>query len=211
MAANVDSMNIKTIVIFVVVTLGVLLGVGGLLWQFGSQADKPVVDIAADKHHVMGNGANTLVEFSDFQCPACLAVQAPLREILKKYEGKIEFVYRFFPLVSIHKNAQMSAQAAEAASMQGKFWEMHDKLFATQGEWAEITDPKEKFGTYADELGLDKAKFMTDMDSQQARDAVNVDLLATTRYRMTGTPTFYLNGAKIEFSQIEPKLVELTK
>lgn len=204
-------MNIKTIVIFVVVTLGVLLGVGGLLWQFGSQADKPISDIAGDKHHVYGSGGNTLVEFSDFQCPACLAVQAPLKEILKKFEGKVEFVYRFFPLVTIHKNAQMSAQAAEAASRQGKFWEMHDKLFATQGEWSTLTDPKEKFGGYADELGLDKAKFMTELDSQEVRDVINVDLLSTTRYRMSGTPTFYLNGAKIEFAQIEPKLVELTK
>ena len=113
-------MNTKTIVIFVVITLGVLLGVGGLLWQFSAGADKPIADIAGDKVHSEGTGSVTLVEFSDFQCPACLAVQAPLQTMLAKYAGKVQFVYRYFPLVSIHHNAQMSAQAAEAASRDGE-------------------------------------------------------------------------------------------
>lgn len=204
-------MNIKSLVIFIVVTLGVLLGVGGLLWQFGSSADKPITDIAGEKKHVKGSGSVTLVEFSDFQCPACLAVQEPLKQILAKYEGKVEFVYRHFPLVNIHKNAQMASYASEAASMQGKFWEMHDLLFSKQAEWSGISDPKSKFVEYATTLGLDKDKFTADIDSQAAKDSVNTDVLASTRYRITGTPTFYLNGTKVEFGNIEAKLLELTK
>lgn len=210
MAADVI-MNIKTIFIFVAVTLGVLLGVGGLLAQFGTQSDKPILDIAGESKHTKGTGAIKIVEFSDFQCPACLAVQEPFNKILKKYEGKVEFVYRYFPLSSIHKNAQIAAQAAEATGLQGKFWEMHDKLFDTQAVWATLADPRETFASYAGPLGIDMPKFLIDMDSQATKDAVAVDLLAATRYALTGTPTFFVNGVKTEFGQIEAKLEELTK
>ena len=204
-------MQIKTIIIFVVVTLGVLLGVGGLLSQFGANADKPIPEIAGEKKHVQGTGSITLVEFSDFQCPACLAVQEPLKEILNKFDGKVEFVYRHFPLTTIHKNAQVAAQAAEAAGLQGKFFPMHDKLFATQSSWAGTSDPRETFVTYATELGLDKDKFLSDVDSQAVKDAVGVDMLASSRYALTGTPTFFVNGVKTEFGSIESKLNDLVK
>ena len=204
-------MNLKSILIFIAVTLGVLGGVGALLFQFGSNVDKPVAEIAGEKKHVQGTGAVTLVEFSDFQCPACMSVQEPLKQLLTKYEGKIEFVYRYFPLTNIHKNAQMSAQAAEAAGVQGKFFEMHDKLFATQKAWEGIVDPRETFKGYAKELGLDEAQFATDMESQSTKDAIAVDVLAATRYQISGTPTFYVNGVKTEFPQLEAKLAELIK
>lgn len=204
-------MSVKTIVIFIVVTLGILGGVGGLLWQFGQTGDKPITDIAGAKTHVQGSGSVTLVEFSDFQCPACLAVQEPLKQILQKYEGRVEFVYRYFPLTTIHKNAQISAQAAEAAGLQGKFWEMHDKLFATQAIWQGIADPKETFVGYAKELGVEEVKFLSDLDSQPVKDGVSLDILAATRYRLSGTPTFFVNGTKTEFAQIETKLASLVK
>ncbi len=204
-------MNTKTIITFIVVTLGVLLGVGGLLWQFGSTADQPVAEIAGEKKHVKGSGPVTVVEFSDFQCPACLSVQEPLKQMLTTYDGKVEFVYRHFPLVSIHKNAMAAALASEAADMQGKFWEMHDMLFAKQGEWSNLGDPKETFVGYSETIGMDKDKFASDLESQAARDVVTTDILASTRYKLTGTPTFYVNGVKTEFGQIESKLVELTK
>jgi protein-disulfide isomerase len=151
------------------------------------------------------------VEFSDFQCPACLSVQEPLKEILKKYEGKVELVYRHFPLTNIHKNALLSAQAAEAAGLQGKFFEMHDKLFTTQTVWQGMSDPREVFVGYTAELLLDKDKFIADLDSQAVKDSVNTDLLAATRYQINGTPTFYVNGIKTEFGQVEAKIVELTR
>jgi protein-disulfide isomerase len=204
-------MNIKTILIFIAVMIGVLAGVGGLLYQFGQAGSKPVEDIAGSMRYKKGEGSVTLVEFSDFQCPACLSVQEPLKQILAKYEGKVQFIYRHFPLSSIHKNAQMAAQASEAAYQQGKFWEMHDLLFAKQAEWASLENPKESFGAYATLLGLDLPKFLSDMESQATKDAVNTDILATARYRLTGTPTFFINGTKVEFAQIETKLAELTK
>jgi protein-disulfide isomerase len=204
-------MNIKSILIFIAVTFGVLGGVGALLWQFGSNTDKPIAEIAGEKRHVQGSGPITLVEFSDFQCPACQSIQEPLKQILNKYESKLEFVYRYFPLTSIHKNAMISAQAAEAAGLQGKFFEMHDKLFATQNVWQGVNDPRSIFAGYAVELGLDKDKFVSDLDSQNVKDSVNVDLLAATRYQINGTPTFYVNGIKTEFDNIEAKISELIK
>lgn len=201
----------KTMAVFVVVTLGVLLGVGGLLWQFGSATDQPITDVAGERTHIKGSGVVTIVEFSDFQCPACLSVQQPLTQILAKYEGKVELVYRHFPLVSIHPNAMMASYASEAADMQGKFWEMHDMLFAKQGEWSGLGDPKEAFAAYSESLGMDKSKFVVDMESQDAKDAVTTDILASTRYRLSGTPTFFVNGVKTDFGQLESKLAELTK
>jgi protein-disulfide isomerase len=203
-------MQIKTIIIFIVVTLGVLLGVAGLLTQFGTNADKPIIDIAGASVHTQGTGAIKIVEFSDFQCPACLIVQEPLKQILKKYEGKIEFVYRHFPLSTIHKNATSASYAAEAAFLQGKFWEMHDKLFATQPDWALSPDPKTVFAGYALELGMDKDKFLSDYDSQVVKDSVNADILAATRYALTGTPTFFVNGVNTDFAKIESKIIELS-
>ena len=204
-------MQIKTIIIFIAVTLGVLAGVGGLLWQFGQAGDKAITDIAGGSVHAQGMGEITLVEFSDFQCPACQSVQEPLKQILKKYEGKITFVYRHFPLTSIHKNAQLAAQASEAAHLQGKFFEMHDLLFAKQTEWSGLSDPREMFASYAEQIGIDKDKFGSDIDSQQAKDNVSVDLLSSTRFRLSGTPTFFVNGIKTEFPQIESKLSSLVK
>lgn len=204
-------MNIKSLAIFIAITLGLLVGVGAMLSQFGANNDKPIADIAGDKKHAQGSGQVIVVEFSDFQCPACLAVQQPLKEILKKYEGKVEFVYRYFPLTTIHKNAQLSAQAAEAAGTQGKFWEMHDKLFATQSIWQGIADPKDTYIGYAKELGLEEIKFVADLESQITKDAVSVDILAATRYAITGTPTFYVNGFKTEFDKLDAKIESLVK
>lgn len=204
-------MNIKTILIFIAVTLGVLGGVGGLLWQFGQAGEKPVAEVAGEKKHVQGSGSVTLVEFSDFQCPACQAVQEPLKQILKKYEGKVEFVYRHFPLVTIHKNAMAAAQASEAADLQGKFWEFHDMLFEKQADWSGLSDPRDKFGEYVAQIGIDIDKFKSDLESQVVKDRVAVDILATTRYRLSGTPTFYVNGIKTEFGQVESRIVELTQ
>lgn len=204
-------MNIKSILIFIAVTIGVLAGVGGLLWQFGQTGEKPVADVAGDSVHRLGSGEVVLVEFSDFQCPACQSVQEPLKQILKKYEGKVTFVYRHFPLISIHKNAMVAAYAAEAAGLQGKFWEMHDLLFAKQSEWSDLSDPRDKFGEYITQLEIDLDKFKSDLVSQAVKDVVAVDILATTRYRLSGTPTFFVNGVKVEFGQIESRIVEFTQ
>lgn len=202
-------MSKQAIITFILVSLGILVGSVALLWKFGNTEAKPIPDIAGVERHVTGEGSITIVEFSDLQCPACRVVQEPLKQLLEKYKGKVRLVYRHYPLSTIHKNAIAAAQAAEAAHAQGKFWEMHDRLFEKQTDWEGESDPTGKFVQYAADLQLDRAKFLADLTSQESRDAVNADSLAATRYRLAGTPTFFVNGLQTDFGQIEAKIREL--
>lgn len=198
-------MNTKAIVTFVVVMVGMLLGVTALLWNFGSQTGKPVEGVAGDGRHARGSGQVEVVEFSDLQCPACRSVHEPFKTLLAKYDGRVRYTYRHFPLTTIHKNAMVAAYADEAAHLQGKFWEMTDTLFAKQTEWGDMSesDAKLKFVEYATSLGMDEAKFTADMDSQEVKDAVSRDLVDTTRFRLSSTPTFFVNGVETSFAKLE--------
>lgn len=203
-------MNTKAVVSFVLVTMAVLIGVTALLWNYGNQAAKPVEGVAGDGRHTKGEGQVELVEFSDLQCPACRSVHEPLKQLLTKYEGKVKYVWRHFPLTTIHKNALAAAYAVEAANMQNKFWEMQDILFARQEEWQGLgeSEVRGKFVEYAVQIGAEKDKFSADMDSQEAKDAVSRDLVDTTRFGLGSTPTFFVNGVETNFNQLEAKLQE---
>lgn len=107
-------------------------------------------------------------------------------------------MYRNFPLTSIHKNALRGAYAAESAGEQGKFWEMHNKLFEGQKEWSEAGDPQKFFDEYATALGLDSDRFKKDMDSERVKDKVAADAASAEKFEVNGTPTFFLNGKKLE-------------
>lgn len=140
-----------------------------------------------------------LVEYSDFQCPACKAREPQVQQILGEFGEHIKFVYRNFPLRLNHKNAQMASQAAEAAGLQGKYWEMHAKLFEEQEAWSPQSggEVKESFIGFAKELGLDVAKFEEDLDSDEVEDAVDEDYSSGLAAGVNSTPTFFLNGKKI--------------
>lgn len=142
------------------------------------------------------NSPIVLVEYSDYQCPACAAYHPLVEELLKTYSDKILFVYRHFPLRQ-HQYAQLAAQTAEAAGKQGKFWEMHAKLFENQGIWSESSKAKETFLDYAKELNLDTEKFLADLDSEAVKDKILSDYQSGVSFGVNGTPSFYLNGRKI--------------
>lgn len=143
---------------------------------------------------------NVLIEYSDFQCPACASYQSILKTIAEELSDKVKIVYRHFPLESIHPNAKLAAQASEAAAIQNKFWEMHDKLFDLQSEWSNEKNPSEKFEQYATELGLDLEKFKNDLQSDSVKNKVNEDALLAQTLRLNSTPTFFLNGKIIKIS-----------
>jgi len=143
----------------------------------------------------------TLIEYSDFQCPACKQYQPILENLIDEYADNLKIVYRHYPLFTIHKNAIPSAKASEAAGNQGKFWEMHDMLFEKQDEWSEEGIPMDKFVGYAKDLGLNEESFKNDYQSKDVEDKVNQDLTNGNSLRLTGTPTFYINGRKIENPQ----------
>ena len=153
----------------------------------------------SDQDWMKGNsGAQvSLVEYSDFQCPACAAYYPFVRRLEEELGEKIKVVYRQFPLISAHPNAYPAARASEAAGNQGKFWEMHDILFERQEEWSAQVDAKENFVTYAKEIGLDEAQFLADYDSDIVKDRVNEDISSGNDFEVNATPTFFLNGRKI--------------
>jgi protein-disulfide isomerase len=145
-----------------------------------------------------GSGAVTLVEFSDFQCPACGAYAAPVKQLVGDFKDSMTFVYRNFPLVTLHKNAQLAAAAAEAAGSQGKYWEMHDKLFSSQADWSNSDTAKDIFVSYAVALGVDKTQFTKDIDSDAVKAKIQQDVDDGNALAINSTPTFYLNSEKID-------------
>ena len=141
--------------------------------------------------------SNTLVEFSDFFCPSCKAAEPYVSQLLNKYPKKIKFIYRHFPLPQ-HSLAFKASTSAEAAGMQGKFWEYKEKLFESQETLTE-----KSFSEIAKDLGLDLEKFNKDASSEAALAAVQADLITSTKLNLSGTPSFFLNGEKINFSSFE--------
>ena len=144
----------------------------------------------------LGEGPVELVVYSDFQCPAC-AVAAPVLSALAE-EGSVTLVYRYFPLVSIHSNAEAAAEAAQAAALQGRFWEFHDALFARQAAWADLagSDAAVAFEAIASEIGLDVARWREDATSTAVTDVVASDRRDAEELRLSGTPTIFVDGVR---------------
>ena len=117
---------------------------------------------------------------------------------MTEFGDRITFVYRHFPLTSIHQNAEFAARAAEAAGKQGEFWEMHDLLFEKQDEWAKVVNVSPVFESYADLLGLDLEKFKLDWQSKEVKNLVKAERTHALKVGLQGTPTFFLNGKQIQ-------------
>jgi len=188
---------------FVVILVGAFVA----MWASSTGSDFPspnantkdaVEFIITNNDHVKGatNAKVTIVEFSDFQCPACKSYAPVLNELVKIFPNDVRLVYKHFPLRSIHLRAQGAAEAAEAASLQGKFWEMVDKLFSGQEIWSKGKG-SDQFEAYAKEFGLDTLKFKNDLASNEVKNAVNDDYKEGLDIGINSTPTFYLNGKKI--------------
>lgn len=132
-----------------------------------------------------------MVEFSDYQCPFCARAEGLVHEVLTAYPEKVKFVYKEFPL-SIHRYAMSASRAAKAAQKQGKFWEMHDKLFANQRA---LDD--ESLKKYATEIGLDVPQFEKDMASPEIQKQITQDMQLARQVGVRGTPTMFLNGKRV--------------
>ena len=150
--------------------------------------------------HTLGNKAAkvTLIEYGDFQCPSCGAAHPIVKDLQNKYSKEMLFVFRNFPLISIHPNAFAASRAAEAANLQGKYWEMHDKLFETQDLWGQLSSNQQStFEGYAQELGLNLNQFKQDYASEKVANRINRDVSSGAQFDIQGTPTFIVNGQKI--------------
>ncbi len=157
------------------------------------------------------NASVILVEYSDLQCPACGFYYPMLKKLSEEFKNEILFIYKHFPLRQIHKNAQIAAQATEAAGMQGKFWEMHGMIFDNQKIWSNqnTQEAKQSFILYAKSLNLNLDKFKKDIESEKVINKVNKDYLEGIKLNVNATPTFFLNGNKINNPRSYNEFVKL--
>lgn len=181
-------------IIFIAVTLSILIGL--VIFNKVQTANQPKSPGSSNVYGLSDSNV-VLTEYIDFQCEACRAYYPTMKEIKEKYKDKIKIQIKHLPIATSHPFARMAAGYAEAAAKQGKFFEMHDKIFEGQTIW-QATDPKKYFNQYAEELGLDMEKLQADLKSREVTAIINADLDEAKRLGVTGTPTFALNGKKIE-------------
>lgn len=200
-------MNKNAIIISIVSVLGtflLLFGVYKLVNQ-PVQTDFPQTKQLKTNDHIKWSPEkkNLLIEYSDFQCPACKNAHNILKTIEASGSAdfnitkKVTLVFRHFPLFKIHDKAYLAAYASEAAAKQDKFWEMTDLLFINN-QWETSKDPKNEFINFAKELRLDLEKFRQDIDSKEVKNKVDEDLKEAEQMGINSTPTFFLNGQKLD-------------
>lgn len=198
--------------IIIWILLAAVVG-AGVIWYAVFTANKPApaaplaaVDaqlVREDSHRVTNPALEKaqLVEFLDFECESCRAAEPLVQELKKVYGDRISFVHRYFPLPG-HRNSVPAALATEAAAQQGKYQDMATKLFATQPEWGEQQSSQAAlFRTFAQELGLDMAKYDVAVADQATKDRISQDIADGKALGVTGTPTFFLNGKKLTLNR----------
>lgn len=190
----------KILGVILILTAALLFGGIFLLSQSSSQDTKEdnIFKIDYSKGQKIGSDSAKvkLVEFSDFQCPACATVEPYLIKLRSYNPTQLQIIYRHFPLPQ-HQFARQAATLAEVAAEQGKFWEMHDKIFETQTEWSKLKDATAFFVSLARELGLDEAKVKQVMEEDIFKSTIDNDLAEGQSLKVTSTPTFFLNGRKL--------------
>lgn len=219
-------MNKISWIIFVIVTVGILALLVGL--SGNSKLDVSVVDVNAvqsanDQNgnigdHIFGKADSkvTLIEYGDFQCPPCASIHPGIKSIIELYKDQMQFIFRNFPITTSHANAKAAAGTAEAAGLQGKYWEMHNKIYESQSSWSNLsgTERTDFFAGYARDLGLDMDKYNAalaeTLDSTSITTKINYDYALGKKAGVSATPSFYLNGVRLDSSTLgdETKLKE---
>lgn len=202
-------MNKKTWIIFIVVCVAIFAALIAMSQSKRidvSNIDTSKVQPASDASgniadQLAGNkdATVTLIEYGDFQCPSCEGAYPNIKSILDEYGDDVRFIYRNFPITSAHPNALAAAAAAEAAGLQGKYWEMHNYIFENKSEWANLSVEQrtDKFTDYAIVFRLDEDKFVKDMASERVSQKVAFDKALAGKDGVSGTPTFFLNGKEL--------------
>ena len=190
-------------IITIIGLLSLILIIGGVFFlnKPGKNPASTAIDtsrlVRSDSQKIASDAAKvTIVEFADFECPACGVAHPTTQKILADYKGRINYVFRHFPLPQ-HKNGMKAALAAEAAGEQGKFWEMYNLLFEKQEEWSKETDPRTKFLEYAKSFGSDTNKFQEAVNSNKFADKIQNDKEDGLALGINSTPTFFINQQKL--------------
>ena len=201
-----------------VIVVGVALlalGSGALLYRVKRQQQqlRPIPEnqalsetTAPESLHVRGNpnAPVTLEEFGDFQCPPCGSFASFGEELLKEYDSRLRIVFRNFPLPG-HEHAREAALAAEAAGLQGHFWEMHDVLYREQVFWSYSPNARELFESYAGTIGLNLDQFKKDIDSEKVRERVDSDHALGDSLGIKVTPALYINDQPLDAKEKNPE------
>lgn len=207
------------------IVIWLLLGIivaAGVIWyavftsiKSAAPATQPAPDaqlVREDSHRLTSPTTEKaqLVEFLDFECEACRAAEPLVQELKKEYGDRITFITRYFPLPG-HRNSGTAALAVEAAAQQGKYEQMHAKMFETQPQWGEKQDSQAAlFRTFAQELGLDINAYDAAVGDEKTKARIRKDVADGTALGVTGTPTFFLNGQKLVLSSEEDFRQKLT-
>lgn len=188
--------TIGIVTLIIVVGAALLLGGKPTQQNSGEKINDTKLLVGTGEHAIGSSSAKvTVVEFADFQCPACASAQPVVKRIVEEYKDRIYYVFRHFPLPG-HKNAFSAAKAAEAAGKQGKFFEMHDLLFNNQLDWAESNNPEELFRGYAQNLNLNMESFTTAFADASLAKNIQKDQDDALQLGVNSTPTFFINGEK---------------
>lgn len=207
-------MSKRTWIIFTVIVVGLLTALVISSRNANPQVDVSKVDENAIQtasktngniaDHVFGvaNSKVILIEYGDFQCPGCGGAYPRVKTLSEAYKGQISFVFRNFPLTTIHPNARAAAGAAEAAGLNEKYWEMHNILYENQAAWENLTGDNRTnaFTGYATTIGIDKNKFLSSLDDASINQKISYDQAIAKKINVDSTPTFYLDGVKLDSS-----------
>jgi protein-disulfide isomerase len=188
---------------FWIVTALLITGIAGFILIGRSDRAPETSDSSntAPVIHIVGeqNAAVSLVEYGDFQCPACATYNSVIENIVTKYKNRLSFEYRHYPLTTIHRNAFAAARASEAAEKQDKFWEMHRLLFINQASWSESDKAQGIFESYAKRLGLNMDRYKADFTSSATNDTINASIREFNKRGLPrSTPTLLLNGKRMQ-------------
>ena len=191
----------------------VALGSGAILYRAKRQQLRPIPEnkalsetTDAESLHIRGNpnAPVTLEEFGDFQCPPCGTFATFGEALLKEYDSRLRLVFRNFPLPA-HEHAREAALAAEAAGLQGRFWEMHDVLYREQVFWSYAPNARELFESYAGTIGLNLEQFKKDIDSEKVRERVDSDHALGDSLGIKLTPSLFINNQPLEAKDKNPE------
>ncbi len=194
--------SLKTTIIGVVLVLAAVFAVAGFRYAKQSQKTQAVAQTSFTAKAKGPDSAQVrIVGFSDFQCPACAHASPVIDALLEKYPGKVQYVFKHFPL-RMHAWAPVAHQAAECASVQGKFWDYYKKLYGNQEAWSVLPDPMVSFAEYAKQLGLDMQSFAGCMADPKVAEHIMAEKKEGEVLEVRSTPTFFING-KMFAGQIE--------
>ena len=170
----------------------------------GKSGAAAVIEPGAEPPHSIGEAGApvTLEEFGDFECPPCAMLHPELKQIEHEYGQRVRIIFREFPLVPTHAHALAAARSAEAAGLQGKFWEMHDLLYQNQKLWHAAFDVRPIFEGYATQIGLDVERFKRDLGNEIVEGRIFLDGKRGHSLGVTGTPTVFLNGRELSFESL---------